>query len=94
MEALTACKIVLIVGGFLLVPVLGGILGRYQKQPSNIGFISIFLGSLVSLAGFGLCVWNCIYASCGICSALVVFLIAWLAFLFLSFSLYTTQLKN
>lgn len=88
-----ACKIILIVGGFLLFPILGGLLDR-GKGFSKFGIMGMFAGSLVSLTGFGLCVWNCIYTSCGYCTALIVFLIAWLAFLFLAFSIYSVQLKK
>jgi len=94
MEAATALKVILILGGCLLLPLFGGLFEKYQKLISNFGITSMFLGSLVSLAGFRLCVsWNCLCSSCGQRTALIVFLIAWLTFLFLSFSVYSTQLK-
>lgn len=95
MEVSLTLKIILILGGCLLLPLLGGIFEKYQKHISKFGIISMFLGSLVALAGFGLCVsWSCLCSSCGLCTALIVFLIAWLTFLFLSFSAYSTQLKG
>lgn len=94
MEA-TTLKIIIMVGGFLLLPILGCLFERYLKRFSKLGIASMFLGSLVSLAGFSLCIsWNCLCTSCGQCTALMVFVIAWLSFLFLSFSAYSTQLER
>jgi len=94
MEAAT-WKVILIVSGFLLLPILGCLFEHYFKRFSNLGIFSMLLGSLVSLAGFSLCVsWNCLCTLCGKSTALMVFIIAWLTFLFLAFSAYSTQLER
>lgn len=89
-------KIFLIAGGFFLLPILGCLIEHNLKHCySKLGITCMLIGSLVSLAGFGLCVsWNCICMSCGSSTALVVFLVAWLSFLFLAFSAYSTQLEK
>lgn len=88
-------KILLIVSGFILLPLLGCLIERNLKNHSKLGITCMLMGSLVSLVGFGLCVsWNCLCTSCGNCTALMVFLVAWLSFLFLAFSAYSTQLER
>lgn len=95
METATVFKIILFLTGCLLLPIVGGMLERRLDGLHKYGLIGMFLGSLVALMGFGYCVsWNCICQSSGNCTAFLVFLIAWITFLFLSFSAYSTQLKH
>jgi len=90
----TGLKVLLIVGGCLLVPILGGIIEAHLKRTSNLGITSMFFGSIVSLVGFGLCVsWYFLSSTWGLFAAFMVFSMAWVFFLFMSFSVYTTQIR-
>ncbi|MCR6544104.1 hypothetical protein [Dehalobacterium formicoaceticum] len=95
METTTIIYIVLILVGCILLPILGGFWARCLKCSVKIGFISVFIGSLLALAGFRLCVsWDCLCASCGNTTALIVMAIAWITFIFLALTAYCTQLKK
>lgn len=90
-----ALKIILILGGCLLLPILGVLFESHIKPISSIGIAGMLLGSIVSLFGFGLIVsWSDLGTYLGYYVALVVFFSAWLSFLFLSFSAYSTQLNK
>lgn len=95
MESAAVFNITLILTGFLVLPIIGGLLERRVDGLLKFGIIGMFLGSVISLAGFALCVsWGCICKSSGNCTAYLILFIAWITFLFLSFSAYSTQLKR
>ncbi|MGI6629465.1 MAG: hypothetical protein ACOX4H_02875 [Bacillota bacterium] len=95
MESATNFNITLIIIGFLVVPIMGILLERRVNARIRFGIIGILLGSAISLAGFAKCIsWGCICSAFGNCTACIILLIAWITFLFLSLTVYTTQLKR
>ncbi|MGI6678382.1 MAG: hypothetical protein ACOX2Q_04745 [Dehalobacterium sp.] len=95
MESPTIMYIILIIVGCILLPIIGGYWARCLKCSVKIGFISVFIGSLLALGGFWLCVsWDCLCTACGNTTALIVMAITWIVFIFLALTAYCTQLRK